>query len=396
WTPLGLGLAALGLGLFAVRGKEKPALPFAAASMMCFVIYAVNPLVNAVQPWASRRLVPVVLPALAVFAAYAVVNLPPVRFRLHRVAQILAVVTLAGLFVRAEWPFLRRVEYRGCFDSLTDLAGHFEKDSLILLDRNGPGENVAQPLHYLFGLNTFVLQKEQPDTEVLRPFLHQWWQAEKPVYLILSGASLSWYPTDIALVPEESVVFSLPVTERARGRLPSREQSWHLHFDIYRLEPVDYAQDPGQSLPTRLEMADGEYPYLRGGLHRGELAPDGTTFRWTDGATRLILGAPVADEATLRLRVSGGREGDIEPPALSVWANGVLVGQTQMDGSHAFEVLEFPLPSELMGELGGSPSVRRLEVELHSDTWIPMSVTGSTDPRTLGVAVDWIEVEGAK
>jgi len=67
WTPLGLGLAALGLGLFAVRGKEKPALPFAAASMMCFVIYAVNPLVNAVQPWASRRLVSVVLPALAIF-----------------------------------------------------------------------------------------------------------------------------------------------------------------------------------------------------------------------------------------------------------------------------------------------------------------------------------------
>ncbi|MFH1928896.1 MAG: hypothetical protein ABIK79_12110, partial [Chloroflexota bacterium] len=90
WTPLGLVLALGGLATFAMRKREKLALPFWAVSVVSLTMYALNPFVNPLQPWATRRLVPTVLPALALFSAYAVVNLPRVRFHLHRIAQCLA------------------------------------------------------------------------------------------------------------------------------------------------------------------------------------------------------------------------------------------------------------------------------------------------------------------
>jgi len=392
WTPLGLILATAGLALFLVRREEAIALPFWVFSVLSILSYAMNPFVTPRQPWASRRLIPVVLPALAMFSAYAVVNMPRLRFRLHRVIRVLVIVALVGLFIRTDLPFLRATEYRGCLDRLQDLASHFEGDSVILFDGDGPATNAAQALHYLFGLDTFVLQKRTPDTEVIKPFLARWWEENRPAYLIVSGESLEWYPPDLAMIPETYISFALPRIEPCTGCLPSRIQEMRFNLDVYRLVPLRRNEDLASTWPTRLEMANGEYPYLRDGLHRMEMTPDGTTFRWTNGSARLLLGVPQGAERYLRLRVAGGRNGGVEPPALSVWAGDTLIGQAALDGSHNFTVLEFLLPEDLTARLGDPSSTREIEIELRSDSWVPGSVTDSTDPRTLGVAVDWVEV----
>ena len=396
WTPLGLVLAAGGLTIFAMRQRERIALPFWAMSVVSLTLYALNPFVNPLQPWATRRLVPTVLPALALFSAYAVVNLPRVRFHLRRIAQCLAIISLIGLFIRTDLPFVQQAEYSGCLDKLEDLANHFEPDGLLLFDGNGISLHISQPLHCLFGLDSFVLQKESPDTEAIRPFLERWWRDDKPVYLLISGGALSWYPPDLVMVPDSFITLRLPRTGYSLTELPDRVGEMNIQIDVYRLFPRESASGTAHPILARLEMEHGEYPYCRDGLHGWEVAPDGTTFRWTDGSARLVLNAPHRESSLLRLRVAGGRQGGVEPPTLSVWAGEILIGQTKLDGGHNFTVLEFPLPEELTAKLSDPSSVRQIEIELRSDSWVPRSVTDSADSRTLGVAVDWVEVTGGQ
>jgi len=392
WTPVGLVLAVGGLAMFALRKREKLALPFWAVSVVSLTMYALNPFVNPLQPWATRRLVPTVLPALAMFSAYAVVTLPRVRFNLHRIAQCLVVVSLLGLFIRTDLPFVQQAEYSGCLNKLEDLANHFEPDGLLLFEDSGISLHISQPLHFLFGLDSFVLQKETPDTATLRPFLKRWWQDDKPIYLLISEGTLAWYPPDIVMVPDGFITLKLPRTGYSLTELPSHVGEMNLQIEVYRLLPLDSVSRTAQPILTRLEMEPGEYPYCRDGLHRWEVASDGTSFRWTDGLARLVLGVPQGENLHLRLRVAGGRTGGVEAPALSVWAGDTLIGETRLDGSHNFTVLEFPLPDGLLPKPGDPSSTRKIEIEVRSDSWVPSSVTDSADSRTLGVAVDWVEV----
>ena len=237
-----------------------------------------------------------------------------------------------------------------------------------------------------------MLQKKTPDTEALRPLLERWWRDDKPVYLLISEGTLSWHPPDIVMIPDSFITLRLPRTGYSLTELPSRVGEMNIQIEVYRLFPLDSVSGTTQPIPTRLEMEPGEYPYCRGGLHRWEVTPDGTSFRWTDGSARLVLNAPQRESLLLRLRVAGGRTGGVEAPALSVWADDTLIGEATLDGSHNFTILEFPLPEELLDRLGDPPSDRVIEIELRSDSWVPSSVTGSADSRTLGVAVDWVEV----
>jgi len=396
WTMPGLALAVGGLALFVVRRKEKIALPFWATSLVNLVLYMSNPFIEPLQPWASRRLVAVVLPALAMFSAYALMNLPRVRFHLHRIAQCLALMSLFGLFIRTDLPFVQQTEFAGSLDKLEDLANHFEPDGLLLFDNSGISLHISQPLHFLFGLDSFVLQKKTPDTKTLRPFLERWWQDDKPVYLLISEGTLSWYPPDIVMVPDSFISLNLQRTGDSLTELPSRVGEMNIRIEVYRLFALDSVSGTAQPILTRLEMEPGEYPYVRDGMYRWEVAPDGTTFRWTDGSARLVLNAPQREISLLRLRVAGGRQGGIEPPALSVWTDDILIGETRLDGSHSFTVLEFSLPEELTARLGDPSSAGQIEIELRSDSWMPSSVTGSADSRTLGIAVDWVEVTGGQ
>jgi hypothetical protein len=141
-------------------------------------------------------------------------------------------------------------------------------------------------------------------------------------------------------------------------------------------------------------MGTGELPYVAGGFYGLEKAADGLSYRWTDGAARVRMPVPAAGMALLRLRVAGGRPAGVDPAHLSIVVNGTPLAEELLPEGFAFQTLEVSVPQTIL-----QANQAEALIELRSNTWTPASEAGasaggsSTDPRALGIVVDWIEWE---
>jgi hypothetical protein len=133
-------------------------------------------------------------------------------------------------------------------------------------------------------------------------------------------------------------------------------------------------------------MGAGEYPSLRGGFYGWETMPDGNTFRWTNGRGRVVLSRPSMGDLRLNLYVASGRPTQAPLAQLSVWVDGVRVGERTLARGYTFENWELTVPEDSL------PATSEVEIELRSDTWVPQDIGLNEDPRELGVMVDRIEI----
>jgi len=158
-------------------------------------------------------------------------------------------------------------------------------------------------------------------------------------------------------------------------------------LDLYRIIPSQTT--PGEVSPppaTSVEMGPGEYPYLRGGFYGWETMPEGATFRWTNGLGRIVLSRPSMGDLNLNLSVASGRPSLAQPAQLSVWVNGVSVGERTLAQGYTFETWSLTVPEDDL------PATSEVEIELRSDTWVPQAIGYSEDSRELGVMVDRVEI----
>jgi hypothetical protein len=387
WTWPGLLIAVVGLSLILARKPGYHTWPFLAVTLTYGLVFILSPSVNPVQPWAMRRMVPLVLPALALCTAYAILSLPKLRWRLERAMQAVVIGGLLFAFLQMDRPFLRHVEYQGAWDQLAQLASRFEPEALLLFDNGDPSQHITQPLAYLFHRQVFVLQRERPEATFLQGLLEAAGAQGKPMYLVLSSGTLDWHPQDMRFEPLGDFVLQVPLTERSTQRVPQRVTPLIYRLDLYRLMPNQSPLTGGVSPPgTTVEMGSGEYPYLRGGFYGWDTMLDGTTFRWTNGAGRVALPRPAVQDWHLHLRVASGRPPQVPPARLSVLVNGVLVGERRLAYGYTFETWDLAVPQDYVA------ATSEVEIELRSDTWMPQAIGYNEDPRELGVMVDWLQV----
>lgn len=113
------------------------------------------------------------------------------------------------------------------------------------------------------------------------------------------------------------------------------------------------------------------------GFHQEELPPDSSPHRWTNGNASLVVNVRERRPRSLRIDLkSTGRKG--------------MYLEILVDGH---EVFGGPLPGGSWSKsfnLSKLPLGKWIKIELLSDTFVPKEVTGSTDTRTLGVAVGGI------
>jgi hypothetical protein len=389
WTPLGILLGLGGLFLALARGQERKAVPLLVLTLAYGGWYSLAPQVNQIQPWAMRRFVPLVLPALALFTAYALLSLPSLRWRLERVVQGVVIVALFIAFLSTTGPFLRYVEYQGAWEQLEQLAARFEDGSLIFFDKEDPSTHLSQPLAYLFHHEVFVLQRESPDAALLAQLAAARWQRGQSVYLVLTGGSLRWHTPELAFVPLGDFTLRVPLAERSFSHPPQRIEMLVYQLDIYRVVPADTVPKQSASLPLKLDMGPGEYSYLRGGFYGWATMPDGVTYRWTSGAATVAVPRPNEGGLRLSVRAAGGRLPEIKPATMTLLVAGLPVAEGVVPNGFGFENLSFFIPADRLPS--GTDTV---EIELRSDTWVPRAVGYNDDPRSLGIAVDWIRVEG--
>jgi len=389
WTLPGMLLAGAGVVLMIHRRPTRLALPFLCAAAGYLFVYSLNPMVNPVHPWAMRRFVPVVMPALALLTAYGLANLPHLPYRLHQLAAGLMVLALAITFVSVGWPYLRFTEYAGLSVQLEQLSREFEPEALVLFDPDGPGSYLTQPLAYAFDRNTFVIQKARPDSSVLTPFVRSWIESGNPVYLVTGGGSLDWHPQELSFPHVKSVSLVYSRIQRTIGGPPSDTEVLRHFLDIYRVVPAESISCQADTASGILQMAAGEYAFLRGGFYSPEVSAEGLTFRWTDGSASVAL-PQVRGAMELALRVAAGRPDTAAPATLSLEAAGTPLLRADLPAGFSFQILEVTVPAELCGADCGE-----ITLALHSDTWDPSLRGDSSDPRALGIMVDWIQWQPA-
>jgi len=377
-TPIGLIAACAGLVRILRRGSTRPTQAVLLIVLLYALLYLPNPRTNhPIQPWGIRRLVPAVLPGLMLMMAYFAATLPlPVSQRWRQAIRVGLVVILALLLARPVRPVLAYDEYAGVWEQLDALAERFNPGAVVLFNRTGVGQAVAQPLMYLYDRPSFILQAEKPDLQVIEQAAMRWDAEGRPVYLALTGLAPWLADLSLGLEPVGEFTLRFPRLEPSQTHPPRKTYTAVWRIDLYRLVPE------GKRGPvSRLDMGPGELPYLRQGFHDRETTPEGVTFRWTDGDGVITL--PVANDVSqLRLRVAGP-PADILRPTLRVFIDGEVVGAWKLpDG---FVTLQTAIPPQAAAD-------GRLEIELRSDTWVPRQAGRGDDERRLGVVVDWISV----
>jgi hypothetical protein len=155
-------------------------------------------------------------------------------------------------------------------------------------------------------------------------------------------------------------------------------------IDVYELLPQGV---PPDEPPTLIDVGGCDYRYVVSGFFGQEVAADGTTYRWTGGASRLLI--PLVGEqpvTTIRLRIGAGpRPKDLYPAVLRVMGNGHHLADVEL--TPQFEAHEIEVPASV------PEGVEALDLRLEVPTWFPQEHGFEGDPRELGVIVDRLEIE---
>ncbi|MEK7214029.1 MAG: hypothetical protein AAB289_00320, partial [Chloroflexota bacterium] len=186
--------------------------------------------------WATRRLVPTVLPALALLEAGGVLwlarHIPQGRGPAGIAIVVLALtIRLAGGSVVRE-----HTEYEGAEAAVERLAALTEPGSLLLFEPSDTAVRLAAPLRYLHDRSAYVAWNPAP--RGVERLIEVAEEAGRPVYYLGDQPGpLSSTLTEYASSFVARWSADLPELERTSTQPPARWNSFPARLDVYRLGP---------------------------------------------------------------------------------------------------------------------------------------------------------------
>ncbi|MBI4496598.1 MAG: hypothetical protein HY689_01705 [Chloroflexi bacterium] len=330
--------------------------------------------------WSTRRLLPTVVPLLAVLEALALARvlrgLPGGRGPL--------LLAAAGLLALGHLPALRPLlehrEYRGALEQVAALNARLPAGAVVLLDPDATGIRLGAPLRFLYGRESYLLWGEQEEQvraglAVLRERAAA---QDRPVWYISSapGPKASLVLEGGAQV-EGTVHLALPELVRTSAARPRSSGLFQADLTLFRLVPGA----PPAALQVRVDVGTEDavaYALLRDGWYGRESAADGTSYRWTGPTATLALPDGLAGAASVRLRLGAGSRTAGAPAPRTVVAC----------GAQEVAVLE-PKPefADYTLSLPAACAVGARTLQVRSVPWSP-GAFGGADRRLLGVQVD--------
>ncbi len=401
WTVPALILSTFGAVWVLLQGYKKSVAPellvLLGSSVALLVGFSIRSYVYPIHPWAMRRLVPVVMPALAVttVSILTVVDFRPASAR-PRGAILrkwglagLSVFCIASLAIAIGWrslPILFHRERAGLWRQLESMTNELPSNAVLLFDNGNVSQGLTQAMELIFDRVSLVIQQNpSPDRDsevdtLIETALDQ----ERPVYLVVTNGDLAWWPERWRFVHVGGRQIETPVLHQPTGRLPdSQDMITHtLGLDIYRIEPrIDSEESAGWDESVAISAGFGSYPYLREGFYQWNLTAEGKVTRWTDGKAVIMTPWPdvnveSAASFCIAIELAGGRPVEESPVRLVVMVEGVEAFNEELDRSFAPDTLWIPARAvENEKDL-------QLEIQLVSTTWDASSVG---DDRVLGV-----------
>jgi hypothetical protein len=414
WLIQYLGTAAVVLGVSGCVGlslkdrKERRASELVALlglSALLALLYTAQALVNPVHPWAIRRVVPVILPALAAGAGWTLtagltlalgeLHLPVYRQRaLSAGLSSVATLVIAASVARATLPLVTHVERRGLYDQLAEVAASLPEDAVLLFDQSSIGDRLTQPMEMVFGLPSFVLQNTgavQSESPVTDHLIRSAMRQGRPVYYVLIDGDATWRPRQWRFDSAGTWRLSMPALRYALGQPPGAadvgEAGWVL--DLYHVLPVE-EMGPWVDV-TRVEAGGGSAPYFYLGFYNWETDGDGVPFRWTTGDAVVAIPWPQRMSRSygsfcLLLDISGWRPDVVPDGRLIVEVEGVRFYDAPLDRERGRYTVAIPIYAV------DNVRLDDLEIRLHGDSWDPGQISESTDTRRLGVMFYGLEI----
>lgn len=428
WLPSGLALSVAGLVWLAWRDRrgaepELAALALVAAAFVLFTVW--KPYISAAQPWAMRRMIPLVMPALALgLAVPAAVTIASAARALRaareagggarrarwRSAALCGAAALAVAAGAAQLGAVGRLgtfvwlhrDWAGVFDQLAGAAALFPRGALVFVEAGPVGARLTAPLDLVFGVDARPLPVDPRNTlawVALDEVLDDAARRDRPLFFAATGEGSTWATERWELRPFRTAELTAPVLSQRAGARPdarsiSERRIW---LDLYRVVPTSAAARAARltRLPVEVPLGAGSYPFLERGWLPFEHRADGVVARWTTGAGHVAVpwpsvasGAGASPEATreperalcLALDWSGYRASG-NPPDVAVEVEGRVVFEgTTPPGA---EVHHLRLPVRDLADDGDG----RLELALRSSLWSPAGVSGGEDRRLLGLLV---------
>lgn len=430
-SPLGIVLGTAGLLLLWWRVDRRTWLLLLVASL--YTLFYINSLYgtsDATYIYILRRFVPLVLPAFAIGAAYAIAAIGgwqravAVAVRLEEghaggasagaavqpdkghaggadsrprtrssgsasgmslpgsIRQIMA-IGLAGALLLF-WVVTGRtvyahVEYQGALAQIDTIAQAVGIDDIVLVRGGGPSvvavrdtnELVVAPLTYVYGRNALPIKGSQPGhyAGAFAEQVARWRQEGRRVWLLLSASGGDVVVPGFTAQPAASYMLSLREFQQLREQKPKLSYTNEVPWRLYELLP------DAEAVPTTTLDADDAAAQVAGFYRSEQPESGGPRAAWTDGAAVLRLGT-AANGRTVALEVAGG----LRPR--SIGAAELCVDVAVEPVPHPEGGVRDALPWRRLGCSALSPQAAVMSVDvpdtggtpllrLRSATWIP-------------------------
>jgi hypothetical protein len=162
-------LAAGGLTAIAWSGASRQLLPLLLVGGLPALLYLPDPLVTGDHPWMTRRLVPAVIPLLAIAASAGAaalwrLGLPGIMGRVRidgRLAAALLVGLGLGLAVAQDSDLVGPRHGSGVIEGLTALAADLPPTAVVIFPEGPSGLHLAMPLQSMFGIDSFAIPEAE-------------------------------------------------------------------------------------------------------------------------------------------------------------------------------------------------------------------------------------------
>jgi hypothetical protein len=342
--------------------------------------------------WMARRFLPVILPAMLLYASAAVFYTPwraaggrtAWLLRARAALGIVMVAAAGWQFFQQTRPILPHVEYAGVVPRLERLAAQIGEDDLVIMESRGSSDLhvLGLPLAYIYARHVLVLTSDRPPAAVFAEFVE--WAARhyrRVLYLGSGGKELLSRTVDAEFLASDA--FTVPEYDRSWDHPPRDVRQKGFSFGLWR-----FTLEPRVTVRVRVEVG-GADDFAVSGFWAKE-TNGRFRFRWSTGRAELRLRVPAAEPSELTFWLGhGGRPPGVPGARVSVYVDDQLAGIAEVTASEPRPFV-FSIPPDTVAR-----AVRRdgfLSVRLETSTWSPRTAIGSQDDRDLGVMVTAVEL----
>ncbi len=402
YTWQGIILAVLGctgaVYLLSAQRQHYELAAFMGMAVLFLWLYSMNPRVTTLHPWALRRLVPVIIPAIAFGIGAVPWCLNQLLTTIKAVSRkaryaFVTLVALAGTLgvgwqiAQVSRPFVLFQDRAGIYNQLQSLADSLPKKCILLFDDSEASQRLTPVMELVFNRPSLVVYNDSPsgDLPLVDKTVENAHKAGYQVFYVEAGTDPApWQPTNWLVEPYLSQGIVTRTTQQVWGRPPNYQDVAlnTIILEVYEvLAPSQGAIVPGEVIT--IPVTEGDYSYLYKGFNQLESEASGRIFRWTDGSGQLRIPWPDTGSepvsACLQLKVSGGRPEGQAPTSLGAEVEGKAVLEQDLPADFSVQTLQIPIDKV---QNSGDPS---LEITLRSSSFTQTEASAPPITRTLGV-----------